>query len=93
MRSTTIVTEIDRSESVAEEAAFLVSVILSDRRLETPPLDELEGLAEAAGCRVVGHMMQRRSKPLAATYLGSGKVDELVMLAKAAEADVIVFDN
>lgn len=93
MRSTTIVTEIDRSESVASEAAFLVSVILSDRKQETPPLDELEGLAEAAGCRVVGHMVQRRSRPVAATYLGSGKVDELAMLAEAAEADVIVFDN
>ncbi len=93
MRSTTIVTEIDRTESVASEAAFLVSVVLSDRKQEPPPLDELEGLAEAAGCRVVGRMAQRRARPVAATYLGSGKVEELVMLAQGAEADVIVFDN
>ncbi len=93
MRSMTIVTEINRTESVASEAAFLVSVVLSDRKREPPPLDELEGLAEAAGCRVVGHMAQRRSKPVAATYLGSGKVEELVMLAKGAEADLIVFNN
>ena len=93
MRSTTIATEINRTESVASEAAFLVSVILKDKQNDTPPLDELEGLAEAAGCRVVGHMVQRRARPVAATYLGSGKVDELVVLAEAAEADVIVFDN
>ena len=93
MRSTTIVTEIDRAESVASEAAFLVSVVITDRRQESPPMDELRGLAEAAGCRVVGHMVQRRSRPVAATYLGSGKVEELVMLANAAKADLIIFDN
>lgn len=93
MEITTIATEINRSESVASEAAFLVSVILADRKQDTPPLVELEGLAEAAGCRVVGHMMQRRARPTASTYLGSGKLEELVMLAAAAEADVIIFDN
>ena len=93
MRNTTIVTEINRTESVASEAAFLVSVILSEKNNGATPLDELEGLAEAAGCQVVGHMVQRRAKPVAATYLGSGKLGELVALVEAAEADVIIFDN
>ncbi|MCA9184753.1 MAG: GTPase HflX [Planctomycetales bacterium] len=57
------------------------------------PLDELQGLAEAAGAEVVGRLVQRREQPSGATYLGAGKVDELNMLANAADADVILFDN
>jgi GTP-binding protein HflX len=41
----------------------------------------------------VGQITQRRERPDAATYLGSGKVEELNQLAAAKDADVIVFDN
>ena len=57
------------------------------------PLEELEGLAAAAGARVVGQMVQRREAPDAATYLGKGKVEELTSLAAATDADVVIFDN
>ena len=57
------------------------------------PLEELEGLAEAAGTRVVGKLTQRREAPDATTYLGKGKVEELAALAHAEMADVIIFDN
>ena len=57
------------------------------------PLEELEGLAEAAGTQVVGKLTQRREAPDAATYLGKGKVEELGRLADAEMADVIIFDN
>ncbi len=40
-------------------------------------LEELEGLAEAAGTQVVGKLTQRREAPDATTYLGKGKVEEL----------------
>ncbi len=56
-------------------------------------LEELEGLAETAGVRVVGRLTQRREAPDATTYLGKGKVDELKMLAAAKDADLVVFDN
>ena len=56
-------------------------------------LEELEGLAEAAGTQVVGKLTQRREAPDATTYLGKGKVDELSRLAHAEMADVILFDN
>ena len=57
------------------------------------PLDELHGLAEAAGAHVVGRILQRRDKPATATYFGSGKVDELAELVAATGADLILFDN
>ena len=56
-------------------------------------LEELAGLAEAAGARVVLRVLQERPKPDPATFLGSGKVDVLAAAAAEAEADLIVFDN
>jgi GTP-binding protein HflX len=85
--------ETDRADSVASEAAVLVGVLLPDRQSDEPSLKELEGLATTAGVRVVGQLTQRRQKPVAATYLGKGKVAELTNLVAKAGADVIVFDN
>ncbi len=85
--------ETDRLEGVASEAAILVGVLLPDRHSELQPLEELEGLAQTAGVRVVGQLMQRREAPDAATYLGKGKVDELKNYTEAKDADVVIFDN
>ena len=92
-RKQTVANEIRRTESVASESAVLVGVFLADRDPELVPLEELEGLAEAAGTQVVGKLTQRREAPDAATYLGKGKVQELTALAHAEMADVIIFDN
>lgn len=80
-------------EGVASEVAVLVAVQLRDRELQLPLLEELEGLAKAAGASVAGRLTQRRETPETATYLGKGKVEELAQLAEAVEADVILFDN
>ena len=85
--------EMKRAESVASERAVLVGVLLADQDHPAEPLEELEGLAEAAGAQVVGELTQRRPAPDAATYLGKGKVEELKRLADFHDADVIVFDN
>jgi len=83
----------DRFASTIIEKAVLVGVFLPDRHYGNPPLAELEGLAEAAGTKVVGKLTQRRDAPDAATYLGSGKVKELKELVQATGADVVIFDN
>ncbi len=75
------------------EAAVLVGLIAADRKSQEAPLEELAGLAEAAGVRVVGRLTQRRESPDAATYIGPGKVEELILLARRTDADVIIFDN
>lgn len=85
--------ELNRAESVASEAAVLVGVLLPDRKVQDPSLEELEGLAATAGVRVVGRMTQRRETPDAATYLGHGKVEELAQYTAATDADVVIFDN
>jgi GTP-binding protein HflX len=85
--------ETDRADGVASESAVLVGVLLPDRHFDEPPLRELEGLATTAGVRVVGHLTQRREAPVAGTYLGRGKLEELTSLVAAVGADVIIFDN
>jgi GTP-binding protein HflX len=56
-------------------------------------LTELTLLAETAGLQVVGQSTQHMEKPNVKTYIGSGKVGEIRLLAEEVKADVILFDN
>jgi len=56
-------------------------------------LDELALLADTAGADVVARELQRRSAPDPATYIGSGKADELRAIGEALDIDVVVFDD
>ncbi len=56
-------------------------------------LAELEGLARAAGASVVLRMLQDRPRPDPATFLGSGKVEQLARASAETGADLIIFDN
>ena len=56
-------------------------------------LEELGELCRTAGLHVVGRMLQRSREADGATYLGSGKADELRLMCSAAEADMVVFDD
>jgi GTP-binding protein HflX len=55
-------------------------------------LSELERLADTAGLRVVGSLEQKLERPHPATYIGSGKVEELVALRADTGAQVVIFD-
>ena len=56
-------------------------------------LEELARLADSAGLRVVGRTWQRRAQPDPRTYLGAGKLAEVVAAARTAGADVVLFDD
>ncbi len=56
-------------------------------------LTELKLLAETAGSEVLDALIQRRQKPDSATFIGSGKVDELRDTAAATGADTIICDG
>jgi len=56
-------------------------------------LTELKLLAETAGSEVLDALIQRRQKPDPATFIGSGKVDELRDTAAATGADTIICDG
>jgi GTP-binding protein HflX len=77
------------------ERAALVGLITGPSRAFDPEhsLDELAGLAEAAGATVVLRVLQDRPKPDPATFLGSGKVNALAASCNEVSADLVVFDN
>ena len=60
---------------------------------EEDPLRELKELTASAGARVVGTASQRSPEPDPATLLGRGKVHEVRTQARAAGADLVIFDH
>ena len=56
-------------------------------------LAELAQLAHTAGIQVVGHLVQRMERPNPATFIGTGKVGELIDRTRETAADVIIFDD
>jgi len=86
------------TESTAppRERAFLVGVELRSEpsllSLEDS-LDELALLADTAGLDVIGEATQRLDRPHAGTYIGSGKIEEIIALVEDSLAEVVVFDN
>jgi GTP-binding protein HflX len=77
----------------SERAALVGLVIPSSRGDADHSLDELAGLADAAGARVVLRMLQERPKPDPATFIGAGKVSSLAAACDEADVDVVIFDN
>ena len=77
------------------ERAALVGLFTGSSRHFDPEhsLDELAGLAAAAGASVVLRVLQKNPRPDPATFLGRGKVETLAAAAAEARADVVIFDN
>lgn len=85
LRSTTRETKED-----LPERTVLVS-IEADNGYDS--MEELAELAKTAGANVVARSVQKRRAPDNATYIGSGKVEELSLLASEVEADLFIFDD
>jgi len=56
-------------------------------------LEELALLVDTAGADVVAQIIQRRDAPDPATFVGSGKVQELREICLALDADTVVFEH
>ena len=79
---------------MSQERAALVGVVSPSNRGDVDQsLDELAGLADAAGARVVLRMLQERPRPDPATFIGAGKVSSLTAACDEADVDVVIFDN
>ncbi|WP_297461963.1 GTPase HflX [Ferrovum sp.] len=85
-------------ERVAGEAsanadrALLVRLVLGRGPAESS-LDELQRLAQSAGLTVVGWMEGRRERPDPATFLGSGKVEEVAARVQAEAIGLVIVDD
>jgi GTPase len=56
-------------------------------------LTELAALAETAGSQVLEGLIQRRSQPDPATFIGRGKVDEVRAVVESSGADTVICDG
>ena len=80
--------------SIRRELAVLAACYLPEDFVdERDPFGELRMLAETAGAQVVGELVQRRDRPEASTYMGSGKLEELKNMCAALRANVVIFDH
>jgi GTP-binding protein HflX len=56
-------------------------------------LDELALLAKTAGAEVLGRIVQRVAEISPATFIGSGKVEEVIGLTSDLGANAVIFDD
>lgn len=77
------------------EKAILVNLAttVQEKNEAEESLNELEGLAKAAGARVVQKIVQVRPRTSPRSFIGSGKVQEVHNLAHSLKADLIIFDH
>lgn len=79
----------DTPKRHGNQRALLAGVDVGDGDFERS-LAELEALCETAGATVVGHVVQRRGLPDPATYVGSGKAQEIADRARELGADLVI---
>ena len=75
------------------ERLILVAVSSGSADFAEKSLDELEELVDTAGGVTVGRLIQNREHIHPGTYLGSGKLDELIEEIYIRKADGIVCDD
>lgn len=75
-----------------KERAFLIALVDSDQE-DNEDLIELRELARSAGVDVVGQLVQLRRYGQSRSYLGSGKLEELVHRIQETEANVVICDD
>jgi GTP-binding protein HflX len=79
------------------ERSVLVTVQLDSRYGNAWPIedeaDELRELARSAGSSVVAEVGVRRHQPVAGTFLGSGKLEELAALTRERQGQTMIFSQ
>lgn len=74
------------------EVAVLVGIDMGLYNAEVS-MDELEELARTAGAVVAAKIIQKRDKPDSATYVGSGRLEEIKAFTEANDVDLLIFDG
>ena len=77
------------------ERAVLVGVITQQQNEKKSKeyLDELAFLVETAGANPVKRFTQKVSNPNPKTFIGSGKINEIVTYVDANDIDLVIFDD
>ena len=80
---------------VKEERAILVGLITPQQgeAKAREYLDELEFLAETAGATTVRTFLQRCDGPNSTSYVGKGKLEEIVAYVEENDINLVIFDD
>ncbi|OEP46062.1 GTPase HflX [Listeria monocytogenes] len=80
---------------VEREKIILVGVFLPNKTEETfwNSMKELHSLAKTANAEVMDELIQKLERVNQASFIGSGKLDELAALVEMHEADVVIFNS
>lgn len=83
------------TESKKEERAVFVGIVKQgeDERKIQEYLDELEFLAETAGAVGDKKFIQKVDRPDNATYIRSGKLEEIAVYCEENDIDYVIFDD
>ena len=81
--------------SEKKEQAILVGVITQEQREDQVEeyLDELAFLAETAGAETVKRFTQKLGKPHPKTFVGTGKLQEIVNYVNQEKIGMVIFDD
>lgn len=74
------------------ERALLISVDTGEFDAEVS-IDELEELSHTAGAEVIGKIIQKKERPENATFVGLGKLAEIVVFCQNNDIDLIIVDS
>jgi len=87
--------KLTNTQEELKERALLVQVIpRSQNRDEAmDSVAELERLADTAGAIVTGCITQRRDRPTAGLLVGEGKLGDIQLACRHADANLVIFDN
>ena len=77
---------------IKKEVALLVSVDTGEFDAEVS-IDELEELAYTAGAEVIGKVIQKKEAPEKATFVGVGKLAEIIAFIAENPVDLLIFDS
>ncbi len=88
---------MDRNNTIpAEQEKAVLIALIRDRDQERQAeeyLDELEFLAETAGARTLKRFTQKLDKANPRTFIGQGKLEEIVAYIREHEVDTAIFDD
>ncbi|MDD4237474.1 MAG: GTPase HflX [Desulfotomaculaceae bacterium] len=86
---------MEDTSGVMLEKAILVGFEAQEDDPEqvTYSLEELARLVDTAGAEVLSQLTQKRSRPDPATFLGSGKAEEVAELCRSLGVDLVIFDR
>ncbi|MDB5153725.1 MAG: hflX [Mucilaginibacter sp.] len=81
--------------AVKQERVVLVGIITPNETVEQEKeyLEELQFLVETAGGETIKSFTQKMLRPERATFVGTGKLEEIKEFVTAEEIDIVVFDD